>query len=271
MTDSYEAGLSELEELTWNLGGVDLDLELDGDEGFDDVGELVGDDHPGALDGTTAGNQTMTSREVSLTCGIAYDDDEATHELFSQQLNNYRKVMHPLPDRQATRLLRFRRIGEEGKRLYVRPANGRPLSVPGDEARLKFGLTKAVVLRLTAPDPIVYSDALHTVTFEADEVIDIVNAGSFTARTLVWSIEADGPVTITHEDFEGESITFPSTGALTVRRQPGRPTPEIIAPGTYGICHGPAGTLFPRWPLLRPGSNNIRASAACTFSWRDIS
>lgn len=272
--DTLEAEYDALDELVWELGGLALDVTVDGDEGFDDVGEIDGDDQEANLDGMVPGELRLSSREVQVTTGIAtggpgVDDFDTAHESFAATLQSLREVMAPLPDRTAMRILRFRRLGEVAKRIYVRPSRGRPLTVPGDEARLKFGSTDQIMLRLNAPDPIIYSDVLHTETFTANETIQIDNLGSLTSRLLVWSVEAAGTVTITHEDYPDEEITFPSSGAVTVSRTPGTVTPEIDADGTYGLAHGPGSSLFPRWPLLRPGPNNITASAACTFAWRD--
>ena len=120
-----------------------------------------------------------------------------------------------------------------------------------------------VVLRVDAPDPVILSDEYHEHTFEAGETYTVTNAGSFTATLPgAWWLEAAGPVTIENLDFD-EYVRFP-VGPVTVSR-----SREIDADGAYGLCLGPGGTYFPRWPLLRPGDNTIKASAACTFRWRD--
>lgn len=277
ITDTYEEDLDELDELTWILGGCQLDVTRDGDEGFDDNGEVESDDHAAPMDGVIPGQQRLTSREVSVTVSISHgdpviDDDDPAHAALATTLHDLRLVTSLLPDRTATRLLRFRRLGEVGKRMYVRPPRGKSLTVPGDEARLKFAHAEQVVVRMEAPEPTIYSDALHSITFDANETLILPNAGSFTAKAplIPWTLDAEGTVTLTNEDYPTESITFPSSGHLHVSHAPGSQDFEIAAHGgVYGKCRGPGGRVAPLLPLLRPGDNHITASAACTITWRD--
>lgn len=259
-----EAGLGALDEGTWELGGLALRVATAGDDGLDDVAELEGEDADGAGDGAIAGDQRLSSRPIDLQLSFEPLTGEVTDEMHSTlaaQIDELRKVVSPLPDRSQTRLLRWRRRGEPAKRIAVRPARGKPLTLPGDWRRL----TAAQVtpkLRLEAPDPVILSDEYHTVTFTAGETKIIANAGSFCAVLPgSWWLAADGPVVIENLD-HGEYVQFP-VGPVTVTR-----SREIVA-SSYGLCYGPASTLFPRWPLLRPGDNTIRASAPCTFNWRD--
>lgn len=283
ITDSYETDLDEIDGLEWWLGSVDvsngmvqLDVTPDGDEGFDDNGDVDSDDHAAPMDGVIPGQQRLGSREVSVTVSISHgppviDDDNPAHAALANTLHDLRLVTSLLPDRRATRVLRFRRLGEEGKRLYVRPPRGKSLTVPGDDARLKSAHANRVVVRMEAPEPTIYSDALHSITFNAGETLEIPNAGSFTSKAplIPWTLDAEGTVTLTHEDFDEEIVTFPSSGHLHVSHAPGTQDFEIAGHNTYGICFGPGGRLRPNLPLLRPGVNNITASAACTITWRD--
>ncbi len=249
----------------WELGGLTLEVTTDGDEGLDDLAENEGEDQDAAGDGTISGEQWLASRPVGLTVRIAAPDGTATDETaaaFAASLHELRVVMSLLPDRTATRLLRWRRVGEPAKRIAVRPAKGRALTVPGDVRRLAYDHADAV-LRLEAPDPVVLSDEYHEYVFEAGETATITNAGSFTAvQPSAWWLSADVPVTIENLDHD-EYVRFPS-GPVTVGRNY-----DISAPVSGNLCYGPGSTLYPRWPLLRPGDNTIKASAACTFRWRD--
>lgn len=242
--------------LEWELGGLALPVCEPGDEGLDDVSELLDDsDADGTGDGSPPGQQVLSPRGITISVELPATD-------FATHLAELRKVMAPLPDRRATRLLRWRRIGEVAKRIAVQPAVGRALSVPGDRQRIQYE-GGVITLRLTAPDPIILSDELHSEPFAAGQTRTIHNAGSLTAvLPSAWSLSAPGAVVLENLD-HGEYVRFPK-GPVTVARRR-----AITAPGTYGLCYGPGGTLLPRWPLLRPGNNTIRASAPCTLSWRD--
>lgn len=266
ITDDQGNDLEPLQDLEWELGGLKLSVSEPGDEGLDDVPELEGDDQDMAGDGSVAGFQRLASREVTLHLWIAGTDGD--HDEFVSKLEELREVAAPLPDRTACRLLRWKRIGEPAKRLWVRPARGKALDVPGGRARLQFANTsdEPIVLRLEAPDPVIYSDVLHTLEWtdeEAHEIKSVVNAGSFTAvQPCAWSLTAPGPTQISHVGFS-ETLAFP-TGPVAVSR-----SREITTPSSYGVVYGPGSSLFPRWPLLRPGENLMRADRACTFQWRD--
>lgn len=263
---TLETGLTALDEFEWELGGLRWSKIGDpGDSGLDDLAEVEDDAADGSLDGSTGGQVRMTPRAIELNWWAApVQTDEAERAAaLADELDALRTVMSPLPDRSATRLLRWRRRGEPAKRIAVRPATGQPMALPGDRRRLIHDQA-AVRLRLTAPDPVVLSDEYHEVTFSAGQTREIVNAGTFTAvLPSAWSLSAAGPVEIEHLDFTDEWVRFP-VGPVTVS-----PDRIISASGAFGICWGRASAPFPKWPLLRPGTNRIRASAACTFRWRD--
>ena len=266
---SLEAGRTALEEGTWELGGLGLPAAGIGvvyDDGLDDVGEVEGEGEDLAGDGTTPGHLRLTSRPVTLGLSTrapsTSDEDPFGDESYADLMHQLRIVCSLPPNRTGSRLLRWRRHGEIAWRLWVQPGPGKPLTVPGDEARIVYNNADLVV-RATAPNPVIVSDELHTVTFSAGETKSIENLGSLTAVfPWAWSLSAPGAVTLEHLDFD-EYVRFPA-GPVTVSTDG-----EIVAPGTYGLAYGPAGSIGPRMPLLRPGVNHIRASAACTFSWRD--
>lgn len=272
VVDTLEEGLTELEELDWDLGGYVL-LANDAigvvyDEKLDSVGEVSSNDTEGTGDGVTPGLQRIESR--TPTIGLSVVPQEATDAERSAAirdvLNDLRLVLSPLPNRyDGTRLLRWRRKGEPAKRLWYRPGPGEPLTVPGDMARLVYNAAD-LLCHVEAPDPTIYSDLLHTVTLPAGEEVEVVNAGSLTARepNLGWSLSCSnaGGVTLTNVTYSA-SWRFPA-GPVTVS-----PQLDIVAPGTYGIVTGPGSTLFPAPMGLRPGVNVLRATAECTFSWRD--
>jgi len=267
VTDTLEGAYTALGELEWDLGGYplagdgDLGRGMAYDDGLDDVGEVDGDDQDAAGDGSIMAYQRLASRAITLGVSTATGTDD---EAFAEIMADLAQVVNLLPDRtNGTRILRWRRNGEVAKRITYRPARGKPLDIPGDEERILYN-SAGIVVRLEAADPIIVSDTLHSITFTAGETLNLVNEGTLTAPLpMAWNLTAPGGVTITHDDYPDETITFPSTGSLTVSR-----TRRITAPGTFGVCHGPDGTLFPRWPLLRPGDNHITASAACTIEWR---
>lgn len=269
---TIEEGLDDLEledGPVWELGGLRLHIGDAGDEGLDDVAELEGEDEDAAGDGTVAGWQRLASRPITLNPTVnpaaivpAPEDPLLAVE---QVLDELRKVVSPLPNRRQARLLRWRRGAGPAKRIAVRPAKGQPLQIPGGRSRVSYGQF-GVTLRLEAPDPVILSDHFHTETFTAGETKTIVNAGSFTAvRPGAWWLTAPGGVTIENLDFD-EYVRFPS-GPLTVSRT--RDIVSSVEDYSSGICYGPGDSLFPRWPLLRPGDNTIKASAACTLYWRD--
>lgn len=257
--------LSDDDELAWELGGLVLHVEGEGDQGLDDTAELEGEDNDAAGDGSVAGDQRLASRPIELSAAVLTPEgfaDDGTASAFAANLNEIRKVVSPLPDRTQGRLLRWRRAGEPAKRISVRPAKGKPLTVPGGQSRLAFDKAE-VKLRLEAPDPVILSDEYHYHDFTAGETYEVINEGSFTAdQPTAWWLTSTGGVTIENLDFD-EFVRFPG-GPLTVGRNR---TCETST--TYGLCFGPSSTLIPRWPLLRPGANSIRASAACRFYWRD--
>lgn len=265
---ALEDDLDPLDEFEWELGGLRFDrLAEAGDEGLDDLPEIEDDASDAALDGLVGGQQRLGPRSIVINRWyepVPVDGDESDRAAaIAAELDALREVVSPLPDRAATRLLRWRRRGEPAKRIAVRPAVGKPLEVPGDRRRLLYDQA-AVRVRLTAPDPVALSDEYHQVTFEAGETIEIVNAGSFTAvLPTAWWLTAPGAVAIEHLDFPDEYIRFP-TGPVTVSRGL-----TIDAPGKFGLCWGRGSDEFPKPPLLRPGVNHIKASAPCTFNWRD--
>lgn len=264
--DTIAGGLTALNELKWDLGGYplvgdgSLGIGVKYDDGLDDVGEVDGDDQDAAGDGSIMAKQRLASRAITLAVSISTGSDD---EAFAGHLADLAQVVNLKPDRtNGTRVLRWRRKGEVAKRIIYRPARGKPLEPTNEEYRLLYNNADAVI-RLEAADPVIVSDVKHSITFTAGETLNLVNEGTFTApMPLGWSLSADTTVTLTHEDYPDETITFPSTGSLTVHRDR-----KITSTGTYGLCYGPDGTLFPRWPLLRPGDNAITASAACTIDY----
>lgn len=272
---TLETGLTALTEGTWELGavlagdgtaqpGIELAMAEDGDEGLDDVAEVEDDAEDAAGDGTAAAEQRLSGRPINLSVKIqpATGPVLGDHAEFANVLNELRKVLSPLPDRTQTRLLRWRRPGEPAKRIAVLPATGRPLQVPGDWRRI-VGAFAIAKVRLAAPNPIIESDELHSHTFTAGSTATITNDGSITAvLPTSWQLTSAVPVTLENVDFD-EYVRFP-VGPVTVSQRR-----VVDASGSFGIYYGPGGTWFPRWPLIRPGDNEFRASAACTLSWRD--
>jgi len=265
---ALEPGLDPMEMFEWELGGLRWNaVHEDGDEGLDDIAETEDDAADAGLDGITGGRQRLTARPITINRWFAppdADGDEAARAVeLAAELDALKVVMSPLADRSALRLLRWRRRGEPAKRIAVKPATGKPLTIPGDRRKLLNDRAR-VVMRLTAPDPVILSDEYHQVTFTAGQTHTIVNAGTFEAvQPIAWWLTSEVPVTIEHLDFTDEWIRFP-VGPVTVGRDL-----SIDAPNAYGLCFGRDSDPFPLWPILRPGANRIRASAPCTFSWRD--
>lgn len=263
---SLEAGLDPLEEGQLELGGVMLTdfrpVRLDGTEDIPEV-EDVEVDSP--VDGEYIGGQVLAGRPVTIALevregGPEINDETAAATALAQK--RLRIILSPLPNRSELRLLRWRHRGEQAKRLWVRPTS-KPLSVNGDQKRFLFD-SPDVEIRLLAPNPIVVSDELHQATFTAGQTHTIHNDGSMCAvNPTAWSLTAPGPVTLENLDYPDEWIRFPS-GPVTVT-----PDRQVITSGAYGVCYGRSSSLLPGWPLLRPGDNRIRASAACTLRWRD--
>lgn len=268
--DTLEDGLDELSELDWDLGGyVLLDSDAIGivyDDKLDSVGEVSSDDTEGPGDGVTTGLQRIETRNPTI--GLSVVPQEATkgdrEAAIRDVIHDLRLVLSPLTDRYGgLRLLRWRRNGEEAKRLWYRPGPGEPLTIPGDQARIQYDAAD-ILCHVEAPDPTIYSDHLHTIELEAGVETEIVNAGSLTARepNLGWSLSCATGLTLSNVTY-GASWKFPA-GPVTVS-----PQLDIVAPGTYGVVYGPGSTLFPAPMGLRPGVNVLKASADCTFSWRD--
>ncbi|HRW40515.1 MAG TPA: hypothetical protein P5193_03115 [Microthrixaceae bacterium] len=275
---TLEEGLVALEPLEWELGGRRLKLTERGDEGLDDLAEVENDAEDATGDGEAPGEARLAARPITLYSFVHAPGDyhvstnptgldpSAPNDpaVFSAALDEIRMALGLLPNRAGTRLLRWRRAGEVAKRIAVVPAVGKPLAVPGGQARVaEADPSTELTLRLTAPDPVILSDDLHSHTFAAGETFTVVNAGTFTAiLPCAWSLVSAGPVTIENLDFD-EYVRFPA-GPVTVSRDR-----ESVATGAYCEYYGPGDAWFPRWPLLRPGDNTIRASAACTLYWRD--
>lgn len=274
---SLEDGLEPLEEGDVEIGGLRLRIDVEGDDGLDDLPEVEGDTADAAGDGEDAGEQRFASREVTLKVSLRPVDgsgpvEPGDHDWLAAQLNELRKVTTLLPDRRQTRLLRFRRRGEIAKRGWYLPPRGKPLQVPGGQERQAFANAVATV-RLVLPKPFLFSDELHSHTFAAGETAPIVNAGSQAmVKPSSWRLTAPGAVTLEHlgdgepggATYPSEYLRFPGPGALTVSEDY-----EIQTPTTYNIVEGRAGSWHPTWICLRPGVNLIRASAPCTIWWRD--
>lgn len=263
--------MSELNELEVELGGLKLRMAADDtDDGLDDVSEVEGEDDEGGLDGGPAISLELKPRPITLRVypQIGPTDLLTAAEVYALWANELRKVMSPLPDRAQTRTLRWRRPGEVTKRIEVQPAVGRALQMPTGRSALQyFNPDQPATLRLTAPDPVVLSDAVHSETFTAGQTKTLVNAGSFTAVSpMAWALASPagtGGLIVEHLDF-GEYIAFPARPLLISRQQ------GIYGPaGTYGVAYGRDLSPFPSWPVLRPGNNSIRCSAPATIQWRD--
>ena len=259
MPDTLEPGLTPMDEHQWDLGGLLIGdvanwcLAEPGDEGLDDVSEVLAEDVETSGDGSVPAFARLAPRSVTLN--LSYSGTPAQ---LGAALDDLRKVTSPLPYRAGTRLLRYRRVGEVAKRLSVQPAVGRPLEIPGDRARLLHGQA-TVRVRLTAPDPVIRSDVLHNESFTAGQTRTIVNAGTFTGvLPCGWRATVAGAATVENLDFS-EAVALDR--AMTVYEDRSVST---------GLALRPGGLLFPRWPLLRPGDNDIRISGStATFSWRD--
>lgn len=262
-----DPGLTPLEEHEWELGGLKLKIVEPGDEGLDDLPEVEPeDDTDSVADGEPTSRQRLAPRSITLNVGLSNLPAGLLTgpEVFAHELNELRKVLSPLPNRRATRLLRWRRIGEAPKRLIVQPGT-RPLTTPGDRARISWQHAERLVIRLEAADPIIQSDEYQEHTFSGPfpSTLSVDMAGSFTAvNPTAWSLTSPGAVTLENVTY-GEFVRFPASATVSRNRE------VIGGSGTYSLAYGPGSTLFPRWPLLRPGVQTIRASAPCTFRWRD--
>jgi len=267
MTDHLESGFTAMDEFEWELGGLRWStIGESGDQGLDDLAETEDDAEDAPVDGAVGGRVRLTPRAIAIPRWFAPDVNDLGDraEALADELDALRAVMSPLPDRTSTQLLRWRRRGEVAKRISVRPAVGKPLDgLIGDRNRLLHDSTP-VTLRLTAPQPVILSDVWHEETFTAGETKTIHNAGTLTAvQPIAWWIESTTAVTIEHMTYTDEYIRFPSGPVSTTRDL------TIDATGGFGLCWGRNSSPFPKWPLLRPGDNPIKASAACTFRWRD--
>jgi len=259
MPDILEPGLDPLSEHQWDLGGLligaggALCLGDPGDDGLDDVSEVLAEDVAGGTDGSQPAFARLAPRAITLNVFFS-----GTPAELADAIDAVRKVVSPLPNRAGTRLLRFRRVGEVAKRIAVQPAVGKPLTIPGDRNRLLHGHAP-ITIRLTAPDPVIRSDLAHEEAFTNGQTREIVNAGTLTAVSpTAWRAEIAGACTVSNVDWD-EHVAF--TAAATVREDRSL---------TTGMCNGPGGLLLPRWPLLRPGPNDIRiAGSSMTFRWRD--
>lgn len=259
-TDILEPGLTALTEGQWELGGFlfgegsTICAAEPGDEGLDDVSEVVAEDQASGGDGSVPSFPRLAPRDITLHIGFT-----GTMSALADLLDAVREVCSPLPNRQGTRLLRWRREGEVAKRIEVQPAVGKPLAVPSGSARLVHGVAKDIVIRLTAPDPTILSDVVHEESFSSGATITCVNAGTFTAwHPTAWNATFPAAMTIENVDYS-EAVSF--SAAATVGRD------RSLSAGT---CSRPGGLLIPRWPLMRPGDNDIKATGgSMTFQWRD--
>ncbi|MCU1356379.1 MAG: hypothetical protein JWM89_1797 [Acidimicrobiales bacterium] len=252
-------------DLNWSLGGLRLGegaYRVVTDEGLEGF-EIETEDGDTAGDGAEPGYQRLAPRAVTLTLNVVPPaaSDAVRKAAMSVAMHDLALVINPLEDRiNARRMLRWTRAGEPAKRLYYRPANGQALAIAGTQRRLQYH-DADIVVRLECADPIIVSDEYEDFEFAAGETIPITNAGTLTAvLPTAWELTGDTTVRLQHLDHPREDITFPSWADLTVSR-----TLEIVALGTYNIAHGPGNNPFPLWPVLRPGVNNIKASAACTL------
>jgi hypothetical protein len=254
-----EDHLTPLDPFQWELGGLRfgsgqvLRLGAPGDEGLDDVSEYAEEDAALAGDGSESAAGRLAARPITLR--VWYAGPSAEH--LEATLDEIRKVVSPLPNRKATRLLRWRRAAGPAWRIAVKAGVGKPLDIPGDRDRL-LNHKALITIRLAAPDPMILSDFLYEESFTAGQTKTITNAGTFTAvRPTAWSAEFPGPVTVSNLTY-GEAVRF--TAAGTVQR-----SRSVSA----GRAERPGGRLLMRYPLLRPGDQEIKATGGpMTFQWR---
>lgn len=268
---TLEAGLDPLPTgIAWELDGLPLAEDSYGvvyDEGLEGF-ETDQEDGDAATDGSVMGWQRLTSRAVTI--GLHVVPDEATkaerEAAIDAALDNLELRLNPLPNRNGgLRMLRWRRAGGPAKRLYYRAANGQALTVLGDEARIKYDNAN-IVFRLDCPDGIRVSDEYEDIVFEAGETKPITNNGTLAAiGPVAYTVTADTTLRLQNLTYGGD-ITFPSPGgALTISR-----TYEISGTATgghptWGLCTGPGGLPVTDPIVLYPGTNSIKAHAACTI------
>ena len=277
---ALESGLDPLvgpwQVLLDDLGGDAVDLTALGItliEGLEDVPEIDADDAETAGDSDHLGNQRLTSRELTITVTPRPTDEDDPADWTEEEWADWaqaaaetvKAAIAPQPDRSKLRMLRFILPGmAQARRLYYRPAVGRPLRIVTTVESVLFA-RKTLEVRLDCPDPIVVSDEYHSQTFTAGQTHTLVNAGTFCGvNPTGWWLEAPGPVRIEHLDWPGESIVLPA-GPVTVSRHR-----EVSGPGGRSdVTSGNPANWLPGWPLMRPGENRFKASAACTIFWRD--
>lgn len=273
MADYLEPGLTPITD-PWQViaGGVDLTaLGITRIEGLEDIVETTGDAPPTGMDGSHPSPQRLMSRKLTITMDPLPNVQPGTIEGWSTWVNNtvdlIKTAFTPLPDRGASRLLRFRLPGyPQARRLTYRPVTGqRPIEIVTSRERVTFA-RPSIIIRIEALDPVIYSDLRHDLTISANQTATVRNAGTFTAvLPTAWEVTSTSAITVRHLN-SGESVRVAGSGSGTRRI---RTTRAVSGPGTRLALSGTAGLAVPRWPLLRPGNNSIQPSARCTFSWRD--
>lgn len=275
--DYLEPGLTPLTD-PWvvEAGGVNLSqLGITRIEGLEDIPEGESDSPATGGDGSTPAPQRLLSRALTITMEPHPDTSFTTAADWATWANStvdqIKTAFSPLPDRTNLRRLRFRLPGyPQTRRLSYRPASGqKPVEIVVDQQRVGFA-KPVIVIRIEAPDPIVYSDARHDLEIAANTTTTIHNAGTFTAVLPTgWSMAAFGgaaALTVRHLDYP-ESVRVAGAGSGNRIIYASR---AVYGPGPTRLAvPADAGIAVPRWPLLRPGNNRIRTSLPGLFSWRD--
>lgn len=259
--------MTELDPYQWEVDGFNLGdagVGIVNTEGVEDSADLETASTDRWGDGSHSGQQRLTSRLVTLTLAVSPDTDPDAEKAL-------RIASAPLTDRFSRRLARFRhRTTDLTRRFLYEPAPGRPLSIPGDFNYLRYRHADNIVVRLKARDPILYADTPTVTAFVDGATHTIVNDGTIGAQSvssallgaMSWSITAGGGGCVRpyvqHADFPGEMWLLNETLAAgaTVTVDPARVT-RIGVSVRRSTPVGPGASPIPRWPVLRPGDNDI--------------
>ncbi|WCO67869.1 hypothetical protein PO878_03915 [Iamia majanohamensis] len=257
--------MAELNEFEWELDGL---LMGDGTpypvisaEGLEDLADTATEGMDRSDNGRTSGQSRMRDRAVTITLGPNYWS--------AAEKNALKAAVSPSVDGVTPKLLRWRPEGEPTKRALVKP-RGKPLDLPGDLSEWVYKSPRAFV-NLTAPDPVVYSDATTATAFEVAgtsggaDTVAVVNAGSLAATSpgcMTWTITAGASGCVwpylRHSPNANEQwlLSESLTAGQVVTVTTGRVT-YLGLTLKLATVKGPSGSPIPFWPVLRPGSNNI--------------
>lgn len=269
----------ELEEVSWEIDGVDITDYVVADDGLDDMATTDSTSSPRTDDGTYAGRLHLGERAVTLELDLAAADADALAVL----KDSLRAALAPPVDRWTPKVLRWRRDGEVAKRLWYRP-DGKPLAMPGNVANLVH-LRPTARLAVVAHDPVVYADEVTETEFTVEaggydeQTVD--NMGTLAALSPgAWSLTitagTGGCVRpyIVHGDHPGERVQFlnsmTSGQVLTVA------STRVSTLGSSQLSssiRGANNAPVPGWPILRPGEQPIRVGCrsgalTATLSYR---